>query len=139
MFFQQSLKAHPAAAALLTRCIHLGIKNTPTQHRLQNCTNRPIRTLMAVASGDLSAQQHDQLSPRVLSIQSSVVHGYVGNKAAVFPLQLLGFDVDPVYSVQVSTTGWLHQRHDCCSTLVRCRFRAQHPRAELTHTHSMLS
>jgi pyridoxine kinase len=40
-------------------------------------------------------------SPRVLSIQSSVVHGYVGNKAAVFPLQLLGFDVDPVYTVQV--------------------------------------
>lgn len=107
MFFQQSLKAHPAAAALLTRCIHLGIKNTPTQHRLQNCTNRPIRTLMAVASGDLSAQQHDQLSPRVLSIQSSVVHGYVGNKAAVFPLQLLGFDVDPVYSVQLSNhTGY---------------------------------
>ena len=30
---------------------------------------------------------------RVLSIQSHVVHGYVGNKAAVFPLQLLGFEV----------------------------------------------
>ena len=39
--------------------------------------------------------------PRVLSVQSSVVSGYVGNKAAVFPLQLLGFDVDPVHSVQV--------------------------------------
>lgn len=33
---------------------------------------------------------------RVLSIQSHVVHGYVGNKSAVFPLQLLGLDVDPV-------------------------------------------
>lgn len=31
---------------------------------------------------------------RVLSVQSHVVHGYVGGKAAVFPLQLLGFDVD---------------------------------------------
>lgn len=31
---------------------------------------------------------------RVLSIQSHVAFGYVGNKAAVFPLQLLGFDVD---------------------------------------------
>lgn len=31
---------------------------------------------------------------RVLSIQSHVVHGYVGGKAAIFPLQLLGFDVD---------------------------------------------
>jgi pyridoxine kinase len=40
-------------------------------------------------------------SPRVLSIQSHVVSGYVGNKAAVFPLQLLGFDVDPICSVQV--------------------------------------
>jgi hypothetical protein len=48
----------------------------------------------ATALGSLPA-------PRVLSIQSSVVHGYVGNKCAIFPLQLLGFDVDPVFSVQV--------------------------------------
>lgn len=40
--------------------------------------------------------------PRVLSIQSHVVHGYVGNKCAVFPLQLLGFEVDFVNSVQFS-------------------------------------
>lgn len=31
---------------------------------------------------------------RVLSIQSHVAFGYVGGKAAVFPLQCLGFDVD---------------------------------------------
>jgi pyridoxine kinase len=31
---------------------------------------------------------------RVLSIQSHVVFGYVGGKAAVFPLQCLGYDVD---------------------------------------------
>lgn len=42
------------------------------------------------------------VSPRVLSIQSHVVHGYVGNKCAVFPLQLHGFDVDPINSVQFS-------------------------------------
>lgn len=36
--------------------------------------------------------------PRVLSVQSHVVSGYVGNRAAVFPLQLLGFDVDFVNS-----------------------------------------
>lgn len=47
------------------------------------------------------------LQRRVLSLQSHVVHGYVGNKAAVFPLQLLGFDVDPVNSVQFSNhTGY---------------------------------
>jgi len=39
---------------------------------------------------------------RVLSIQSHVVHGYVGNKSATFPLQLLGFDVDPINSVHFS-------------------------------------
>lgn len=27
-------------------------------------------------------------TPRVLSIQSHVVHGYVGNKSATFPLQV---------------------------------------------------
>ncbi|XP_062203937.1 pyridoxal kinase-like isoform X2 [Phragmites australis] len=33
--------------------------------------------------------------------------GYVGNKSAVFPLQLLGFDVDPINSVQFSNhTGY---------------------------------
>lgn len=45
--------------------------------------------------------------PRVLSIQSHTVHGYVGNKSAVFPLQLLGFEVDPINSVQFSNhTGY---------------------------------
>lgn len=38
--------------------------------------------------------------PRVLSVQSHVVHGYMGNRAAVFPLQLLGFEVDVINSVQ---------------------------------------
>ncbi|XP_026276605.1 pyridoxal kinase [Frankliniella occidentalis] len=46
-------------------------------------------------------------SPRVLSIQSHVVSGYVGNKSATFPLQVLGFDVDAVNSVQFSNhTGY---------------------------------
>lgn len=44
---------------------------------------------------------------RVLSIQSHVVSGYVGNKAAVLPLQLLGFNVDIINSVQFSNhTGY---------------------------------
>jgi len=44
---------------------------------------------------------------RCLSIQSHVVHGYVGNKSATFPLQLLGFDVDTLNSVQLSChTGY---------------------------------
>ncbi|KAK6125395.1 hypothetical protein DH2020_040864 [Rehmannia glutinosa] len=45
---------------------------------------------------------------RVLSIQSHTVQGYVGNKSAVFPLQLLGYDVDPINSVQFSNhTGYI--------------------------------
>jgi pyridoxine kinase len=48
------------------------------------------------------------MSHRVLSIQSHVVHGYVGNKCAVFALQLHGIDVDPVNTVQFSNnTGSL--------------------------------
>lgn len=44
---------------------------------------------------------------RVLSIQSHVAHGHVGNAAAVFPLQRLGFEVMPVHTVQFSNhTGY---------------------------------
>ncbi len=39
---------------------------------------------------------------RILSIQSHAVHGYVGNKAAVFPLQCLGADVDIINTVVLS-------------------------------------
>lgn len=43
----------------------------------------------------------------MLSIQSHVVHGYVGNKAAVLPLQVLGLEVDFINSVQFSNhTGY---------------------------------
>ncbi|XP_059248441.1 pyridoxal kinase isoform X2 [Mustela nigripes] len=46
---------------------------------------------------------------RVLSIQSHVVRGYVGNRAATFPLQVLGFEVDALNSVQFSNhTGYAH-------------------------------
>ncbi|WVF71313.1 pyridoxal kinase [Kwoniella sp. CBS 6097] len=46
---------------------------------------------------------------RVLSIQSHVVSGYVGNRAATFPLQTLGYDVDVVNTVQFSNhTGYGH-------------------------------
>ena len=50
---------------------------------------------------------------RVLSLQSHVVHGYVGNKAVTFPLQLLGFDVDPLNTTQLCNhTGYaLHPGH----------------------------
>ena len=51
----------------------------------------------------------NQLMPnsRVLSIQSHVVHGYVGNKCAVLPLNRLGMDVDAIHTVEFSNhTGY---------------------------------
>uniref|UniRef100_W5M830 Pyridoxal kinase n=1 Tax=Lepisosteus oculatus TaxID=7918 RepID=W5M830_LEPOC len=50
-----------------------------------------------------------EMECRVLSIQSHVVRGYVGNKSASFPLQVLGFEVDSINSVQFSNhTGYAH-------------------------------
>lgn len=44
---------------------------------------------------------------RILSIQSSVAHGHVGNSAAVFPLQRLGHEVIAVNTVHFSNhTGY---------------------------------
>jgi len=46
----------------------------------------------------------------ILSIQSHVVFGHVGNSAAVFPLQRLGCEVWPIETVQFSShagyKGW---------------------------------
>lgn len=43
----------------------------------------------------------------ILSIQSAVAYGHVGNSAAVFPLQRAGFEVWPVYTVNFSNhTGY---------------------------------
>ena len=63
----------------------------------------------------------DSLTPampaakKVLSVQSHVVHGYVGNRCAVFPLQLLGFDV-----------GFpAHHTHSCCHVdCSRCSYHS---------------
>ncbi len=43
----------------------------------------------------------------ILSIQSHVVYGHVGNSAAVFPLQRIGVEVWPIHTVQFSNhTGY---------------------------------
>jgi len=44
---------------------------------------------------------------KVLSIQSAVAYGHVGNSAAVFPLQRMGVEVVPVHTVNFSNhTGY---------------------------------
>uniref|UniRef100_A0AC35THJ3 Pyridoxal kinase n=1 Tax=Rhabditophanes sp. KR3021 TaxID=114890 RepID=A0AC35THJ3_9BILA len=51
---------------------------------------------------------------RILTIQSHVVSGYAGNKCSVFPLQLHGFEVDVINSVQFSNhTGYKNVRGQC--------------------------
>ncbi|KAI8063167.1 Ribokinase-like protein [Gongronella butleri] len=51
--------------------------------------------------------EHEPERYRVLSIQSHMVSGYCGNKAAAFPLQTLGYDVDVLNTVQFSNhTGY---------------------------------
>ena len=56
---------------------------------------------------DFKNSSSNTLPKRILSIQSHVVSGYVGNRAAVLPLQLLGYEVDVINSVQFSNhTGY---------------------------------
>ena len=44
---------------------------------------------------------------KIMSIQSAVAYGHVGNSAAVFPLQRIGVEVLPVYTVTFSNhTGY---------------------------------
>ena len=43
----------------------------------------------------------------IISIQSHVAYGHVGNDAAVFPLQRMGVEVWPIHTVQFSNhTGY---------------------------------
>ncbi|CAM5078954.1 unnamed protein product [Eretmochelys imbricata] len=73
------------------------------------CPGRLRPRPRAAGAGRAGGMEEAEARCRVLSIQSHVVRGYVGNKAASFPLQVLGFEVDPVNSVQFSNhTGYAH-------------------------------
>jgi pyridoxine kinase len=56
------------------------------------------------------------MAPTLLSIQSHVVYGHVGNSAVVFPLQRLGCEVWPIATVQFSShagyRGWRGRAFD---------------------------
>lgn len=56
------------------------------QASIQN-SNQVVQNLSTLTRTTMATE-------RVLSIQSHVAFGYVGGKAAVFPLQCLGYDVD---------------------------------------------
>ena len=56
------------------------------------------------AHGELG---YKSLAMNILSIQSHVAFGHVGNAAATFPLQRLGIEVWPIHTVQFSNhTGY---------------------------------
>jgi pyridoxine kinase len=55
----------------------------------------------------LGPQHEGATGLNILSVQSSVAYGHVGNSAAVFPLQRMGFEVWPVNTVHFSNhTGY---------------------------------
>lgn len=86
----------------LAGCIKdlLGLRNAKRSlHIPQFPKARP-----AASEASLEMPEAAKRPPSVLSIQSHVVHGYVGNKCAVLPLNILGFEVDPINSVQVKTS-----------------------------------
>src|SRR6188472_4024991 len=57
--------------------------------------------------GDFPAGSVIVEAMNILSIQSHVAYGHVGNAAAVFPLQRMGVEVWPIHTVQFSNhTGY---------------------------------
>jgi pyridoxine kinase len=59
------------------------------------------------AATQADGTQEEARGLNILSIQSSVAYGHVGNSAAVFPLQRMGFEVWPVNTVHFSNhTGY---------------------------------
>ena len=95
-------------------------KNSNTRATSSHCIIRWLAraspTTMASTSSSVEATAHQaDTNFRVLSVQSHVVSGYVGNKSAVFPLQLHGIDVDIINTVHFSNhtgykKGWEGER-----------------------------
>lgn len=73
----------------------------------------------------------------ILSIQSWVAYGHVGNAAALFPLQLLGFDVWPVNTVNYSNhpaydsyKGGIYRPEDIAETVAELEKRGHFEECE---------
>ena len=77
----------------------------------------------------------------ILSIQSHVAYGHVGNAAAVFPLQRLGVEVWPVHTVQFSNhTGYGEWRGQVFeASLIRDVVQGIQERGVLTRCDGVLS
>jgi pyridoxine kinase len=77
----------------------------------------------------------------ILSIQSHVAYGHVGNSAAVFPLQRIGVEVWPVHTVQFSNhTGYGQWRGEVFSAdLVRLTVQGLDERGVLSECDGVIS
>ncbi|WOH10261.1 hypothetical protein DCAR_0729728 [Daucus carota subsp. sativus] len=87
----------------------ISLTHTTSLYKIKtfNCRFRSFKNQAMAPPPPILSLELPSDTGRVLSLQSHTVQGYVGNKAAVFPLQLLGFDVDPINSVQFSNhTGY---------------------------------
>lgn len=117
--FKARLKTrHRQSQSLLLHCFTISLRPTFcfVYHLLglaivivNQLSLRPrIRQALNPALGPSSTMAANTPDPtRILSIQSHVVSGYVGNRSATFPLQLLGWDVDVTNTVQFSNhTGY---------------------------------
>src|SRR5436305_4575076 len=68
---------------------------------------RSIRASCSVRRGRRTSVAPPPAHVNILSIQSHVAYGHVGNSAAVFPMQRLGHEVWPIHTVQFSNhTGY---------------------------------
>src|SRR5256885_4115234 len=68
---------------------------------------RGVHHRAALRADPLAASSGRGLAMNILSIQSHVAYGHVGNAAAIFPLQRIGVEVWPIHTVQFSNhTGY---------------------------------
>ncbi|CAN1122835.1 Pyridoxal kinase [Linum perenne] len=96
-------------------CFRSGIASRlPSRIYRRTCIFRSMSSSKSETAPPILSLALPSETGRVLSIQSHTVQGYVGNKSAVFPLQLLGYDVNPINSVQFSNhTGKLFIFYAC--------------------------
>jgi pyridoxine kinase len=81
------------------------------------------------------------LQQKIMSIQSCVSYGHVGNSAVTFPLQRLGVDVYPIHTVLFSNhTGYGEWKGQVVeTTLVQDIFTGVKERGVLSNCHALLT
>jgi pyridoxine kinase len=111
---RQSERCGKLSLAALAAAIEAALGNVSGIHARLKSREAPIPSTLSsgaacdrgLASAALRRQVPDPMNPpsplRILSIQSHVVYGHVGNSATVFPLQRMGCEVWPIDTVQFS-------------------------------------